>query len=426
MFKRFLPQSAFAKNVITLMTGTSIAQAIPIAITPILSRLYTPEDFGVFAFYMAIASIFSVLVTGRYELAIILPEKDSDAINIVALSILLSCFLSALIFLIVIFFNAEITLLLKTPSVSSWLYFIPASTLLMGVYQSLNYWSNRKGHYRRMALSRMAQSGSTVSGQLGAGYLGLAGAGMVSGQLLGQVVSTTLLGRSIYKEDKQHLNYISRKNIISLSRRYSNFPKYLVLGQLANVASSQMPLLLLSTFFGPAIAGFYSLSEKTLLAPMTLVGGAIGDVFRSEAALSYKKNGNCRALFLKTVCRLALFATIPVLPVYFFGPWLFSFVFGEQWRASGEIASIVSIMVFFQAVSSPLSQTVLLAGMQAIDLAWQIARLVFSLGSFFLGYMVFNDYKLAIIFHVFSFSVLYVIHSLLQYRAAKGSGEIYE
>ncbi|WP_350613053.1 oligosaccharide flippase family protein [Pseudomonas sp. HY7a-MNA-CIBAN-0227] len=426
MLQRFLPKSAFAKNVITLMTGTSIAQAIPIAITPILSRLYTPEDFGIFAFYMAVAAIFSVLVTGRYELAIILPEKDSDAINIVALSIALSCILSAIILLVVVIFNSQITIWLKPPSASEWLYFIPLSTLFMGIYQSLNYWSNRKGHYRRMALSRMAQSGSAVSGQLGAGYLGMASAGMVLGQLLGQVVSTTLLGRSIYREDKRHLNKVSRQEVFSLSKKYSSFPKYLVLGQLANVASSQMPLLLLSVFFGPAVAGFYSLSEKTLLAPMTLVGGAIGDVFRSEAALSYKKNGNCRDLFLNTVVKLTLFATIPVLPVYFFGPWLFSFVFGGQWRASGEIASIISIMVFFQAISSPLSQTVLLAGMQAVDLAWQIARLLFSVGSFFLGYMVFEDYKLAIIFHVVSFSVLYVMHSILQYYAAKGSGKIYE
>ena len=90
MIRKLVPKSKFSKNVITLITGTALAQAVPIAITPILTRLYTPEDFGVFAVYMALSSILVVLVTGRYELAIVVPQKDEDAINIVALSVVLS------------------------------------------------------------------------------------------------------------------------------------------------------------------------------------------------------------------------------------------------------------------------------------------------------------------------------------------------
>jgi O-antigen/teichoic acid export membrane protein len=90
LLTKLKPKSEFAKNVLTLMTGTTIAQAIPIAISPILTRIYTPEDFGVFALYMSLASIISVVATGRYELAIMLPKKDDDAINIVALSTLIS------------------------------------------------------------------------------------------------------------------------------------------------------------------------------------------------------------------------------------------------------------------------------------------------------------------------------------------------
>jgi O-antigen/teichoic acid export membrane protein len=415
-----MPQSQFARNVVTLMTGTSIAQAIPIAISPILTRLYTPEDFGVFALYMAIASIVAVLVTGRYELAIMLPKKDSDAINIVALSIGLSCIISSILLLIIYVFNSQITNLLGSPAVSSWLYFVPASTLLMGIYQSLNYWSNRKGHYKRMALSRMMQSGSGSLTQLAGGYNAMGASGLVSGQIVGQTLSTVLLGRLIYREDQEDLHKVNRNRISALAKKYSQFPKYLILGQLANVASGQMPLILLSSFFGPAIAGFYALSQRTISAPMALVGGAIGDVFRSEAASTYNKIGNCKVIFLKTVFRLAVFAILPLLPIIFFGPWLFSLIFGEQWRTAGEIAAILSAMVFFQTISSPLSQTVLLAGMQAIDLAWQLLRLLTAGLSFYFGYIFFNDYKVAIITHVASFSILYIFHSSLQYKASLG------
>ena len=138
--KRFLPKSEFGRNVLTLMTGTTIAQAIPIAISPILTRIYTPEDFGLFAFYASIASIISVVATGRYELAIMLPKKDDDAINIVVLSILISFLVSLLSLIIVLVFNTQITNLLGNPEIANWLYFIPLTVLFTGIYQSFNYW----------------------------------------------------------------------------------------------------------------------------------------------------------------------------------------------------------------------------------------------------------------------------------------------
>lgn len=402
------------------MTGTSIAQAIPIAISPVLTRLYTPEDFGVFALYMAVASIVSVLVTGRYELAIMLPQEDSDAMSIVVLSAGLSCVISGVLFLIVFLFNQKISHLLGTLAVSNWLYLVPATTLLTGIYQSLNYWSNRKAHYKRMAISRMLQNGGASLSQLGGGYVVSGATGLVGGQLVGQIISTTVLARLILKEDSLELKTVRASKIVELAARYANFPKYMILGQLANVASGQMPLLLLNIFFGPSIAGFYSLSQRALMAPTALVSGAIGEVFRSEAAISYKKFGNCREIFLKTLVKLMILSAAFVVPVLVFGPRLFSLVFGARWQSAGEIASALSIMVFFQNISSPLSQTVLLAEMQAVDLVWQISRLIVSVLSLYAGYALFGGYIAAIALFAVSFSILYVVHSWLQYRVASG------
>ena len=87
--RKHLKPSESTKNILTLMSGTVLAQAIPIAITPILSRIYTEEDFGILAIYVSIATIVSVIATGRYEMAILLPREDEDAINIAALSMLI-------------------------------------------------------------------------------------------------------------------------------------------------------------------------------------------------------------------------------------------------------------------------------------------------------------------------------------------------
>ena len=148
------------------MTGTAIAQAIPIALSPILTRLYRPEDFGVLALYMAICGVISTVATARYELAIMLPEDEESAINIVALSIVVAVITSILTLTVVTLFNAPITRLLGNTEISRWLYFIPLSILLTGVYQSLNYWANRKNQYRWMANTRVVQSVGTTSTQI--------------------------------------------------------------------------------------------------------------------------------------------------------------------------------------------------------------------------------------------------------------------
>ena len=113
MLNKLKPKSEFSKNVLTLMTGTTIAQAIPIAISPILTRIYTPEDFGVLALFVAITTIFGTIANGRYELAIMLPKKDEDAINIFALGFIITCFISLILLILVLIFMRNWLILLS-------------------------------------------------------------------------------------------------------------------------------------------------------------------------------------------------------------------------------------------------------------------------------------------------------------------------
>src|SRR5450759_1161965 len=128
--KLHAPSGSFTANVLTLMTGTTIAQAILITIAPILTRIYKPEDFGIFALYMAIVSMIAIIATGRYELAIMLPENDDDAINIVCLSVCIVFFISFMTLIVIWLFNAQITKLMGSDKLSIWIYLIPISVLL--------------------------------------------------------------------------------------------------------------------------------------------------------------------------------------------------------------------------------------------------------------------------------------------------------
>ena len=420
MLKKFIPKSSYARNVITLMTGTGLAQAIPIAISPILTRLYSPEDFGIFGLYMAIVAIASVLVTGRYELAILLPRNDRDALHIVALAIGLSAAVSALLLVVVLVFNGPITQLLGTSDIiAPWLYWVPASTVLMGIYTSLNYWSNRKGQYRRLAVSRVVQTSSGSLTQLGAAYAHSGPAGLVGGQLTGQLMASSLLARMIYREDQNQIKTLRWGRVRALARKYRNFPRFLIVAHGFNTASGQVPMLLLSTLFNTATAGYYMLIQRVMAAPMVLVAGALGDVFRQEASRAYIHTGNCRAIYVSTFKRLLALAVLPFTVFFFVAPALFGWVFGEPWRVAGEYARIFTPMFFLQFITSPLSSVYMIAEKQKMDLAWQICLLVLVLSAFAIG-GIFSSIEIALALFSTAYCLMYAINGMISYQLANG------
>lgn len=418
--RRLLPQSAYARNVLTLMTGTTLAQAIPIAISPILTRLYSPEEFGRFALYMAVASIASVLVTGRYELAILLPRRDKDALHIAALAMVLSAAISAVLLLVVLFFAQPIAALLGDAALAPWLYWVPASTLLLGLYQSLNYWSNRKAQYKRLAISRTVQSGSAALAQLGSGYAGSGAVGLVGGQITGQVLATSVLARLIWREDHRLIRALRPLRSWALAKKYINFPKYLIVAHGFNTASGQMPVLLLSALFNTAAAGFFTLTQRVMAAPMSLIANALGDVFRQEASQAYIHQGQCKTIYEKTFKRLLLIAGVPFAVFFFVAPALFAWVFGEQWRVAGEYAQILTPKFFSDFVVGPLSTMFMIAEKQRLDLLWQIGLVLVGVWSFSLGYY-FSDVKLALVAYAVSHCGMQAINFSMSYRFARNN-----
>ena len=171
MIKLFKPKSEFSRNVLTLMTGTTIAQAIPIGISPILTRIYSPEDFGIFALFLAITNIIGSVANGRYELAIMLPKKDEDAINTAALGFSISSILSLLILILVIIFKDFFVYLIGNEEIGLWLYFVPITVFLLGLWNVLNYYNNRKENYKDLRNAHIIRSIVLASSHLIIGFL---------------------------------------------------------------------------------------------------------------------------------------------------------------------------------------------------------------------------------------------------------------
>jgi len=358
------------------MTGTTIAQAIPIALSPILTRLYTPDDFGVFALFLAICGMISMVASGRYELAVMLPEEDADAINIVALALGLATLVSAVLLVLVAVFHTQIVTLLGNAEIGNWLYFIPLSILLTAAWQSLNYWANRKSRYRRMSASRIVQSLGTGSAQLAGGWGGAGPAGLIAGSIAGQVLIVAQLAWQTLAGERDVFRSINAKSCRTMARRYVNHPKYLVVSHGISSTYAQIPVFFISKFHSLAGTGYFSLAAKMVELPTSLVAAAIGDVFRQRATEDFRKHGKFNRVFEMTLARTALLGLPFFLCFFFLANEIFAVVFGENWRVAGDYARILAVSSYFGFVFTPVDKGALIREKHRYILNWHLFRLI--------------------------------------------------
>jgi len=415
-----ITKDAFSKNVLILFVGTVIAQAIPIIISPVLTRLFTPEDFGLFALFFGISQIISVFVAGRYEMAIILPEKDEDAVNIVALSLAITLLVSIICLVAVLLVRFFIPVQSGNPGIINYLLLMPITVLAIGVTTIFNFWLNRKEHYKSISGGKIARSVFSSFFSIGFGLTVLRAGGLIIADTIGQIASGTFVFLKSLKYDKEKIAQISKQKMLIQAKRYKKFPKFNLLSGLLEKGSGQIPVILLTSFFGPAITGFFSLSQRLIAAPEILISGSIGNVFRQQANIEYLQNGNCYDSFMKLFKLLLIIAVIPFILLFFLAPFLFSFIFGPEWRVAGEYTQIMTVMFFLSFVVSPLSNMFIIAEKQIIDLLIQIILFIFVSVSIIVGYNIFNHPKVAILLYSITYCVKYCIELYLSFLFSKG------
>lgn len=420
MINKFKIKSEFSKNVITLMAGTTIAQAIPIAISPILTRIYTPQDFGMFALYMAIVSIISVIATGRYEMAIILPKEEENVKSIVKLIMILLSTVTFITFLIIFFFNQAITNLFENPEISNWIYFLPISIFLVGLYQVYNYLLIRKKDFKKLSSNKIIVSTTNVSIQLGYGFTISNGFGLLFGNIISYAITIYFIIKS--KVVNKYF-YFKDNSIEEIAKEYQNFPKYDVPSVLVNVVANQLPLLALGKFFGLTVVGFYSLMYKVLMIPINLLSSTILDVFKQRATEDYNKYGNCKSIYIKTFKNLVLLGIAPFTILGIFAPEIFAFVFGKNWRVAGEFAQIMTPMFFLNFIVNPLSYTFFIVQKQKLNLFGQIILLLLTIVSIYIG-IQFNDEYLTITIFAISYSFVYIFYLGMSFKFSLGNNYV--
>jgi O-antigen/teichoic acid export membrane protein len=353
-----LLKSVFLTNVLKLVGGTAIAQALSILASPIITRMYGPEAFGLSALFASLTGIIAVVASLRYEMAIMLPEKNRDAANLMALSLILASAMSCMTALVFGFCGDAVASLLKVSELESYLWMVPISVFLSGLFFVLNYWKSRTKNFGNISIAKVAASVATTGTQLGAGFAGYpTGGSLIGAGLLGSTVSIVVLGRKILQDDgKIFRESINSKEILLALKRYKNFPLLDSWAALLNTVSWQLPIFLLSSFFSSTVVGYYSLGLMVLQMPMSLIGSAIGQVFFQEAAeakiLSKEKLTKIVESTFFYLCIIGLF---PILLLSLTGNEIFIIIFGLKWAEAGIFAQILAIWIFFWFIYSPTS-----------------------------------------------------------------------
>ncbi|WP_127123119.1 lipopolysaccharide biosynthesis protein [Chryseotalea sanaruensis] len=419
-YRARLDKSEFYKSIFTLMTGTALSQIIPLAITPILTRLYTPDDFGLLALYLSTVSILTLVATGNYEKAIIMPKQDRDAVGIIKLAFLLSVSASLTILLLTIFLREQIARFYNNPKIIDLLFFVPFSVFSLAIYNIINTWFNRVKQYSVLSYNRVTKSSLSSVFSIAFGISKLATIGLIFSEFLGQLFATILFGRSFYRTNRGDFIATSKADMIRLAKDYKKFPQFSLPADLLSMGSYQLPIFLFSKFFTQAVVGYYSLCIRVLDKPFIFFTNAVYEVFRQKAMEDYNRDGNCRSIYIKTFKRL-LVISLPIMSIFIIAsPLIFKVVFGNEWEVAGHYARIISVMYIFKFVASPLSFMFYVANKQRLDFLLHVYVFLSSCLILTLSFKSAFTIEKTLILFVLNYSLVYIFYIFKSYQFANG------
>lgn len=379
---RILPRSSFGRSVSVLVGGTAFAQALVVLASPLLTRLYSPADFGLLAIHTALLSTIAVAASLRYELAIPLPENDKDAASVAVLSLIVLTGISLLVATILWVWGRQLAGLLNTPQIYTYFWLLPTGLFFSGIYQVLTNWAVRTSQFSAIAKTKLGQSVAQVGVQLGGHLLGPFA--LLLGQVVGQAAGNSTLAALAIRRRWPLFRSVSWQDVRAAGVRWRRFPLFDTCAGLTNAAGVQLPSILFAALFTPAAAGVYLLANRVLGMPMLLVGQAIAQVFFSRSAEA-KRKGQLAPLVAGIHRDLAYFAMPPTLLLAFIAPDLFSIIFGKDWRQAGEFAQWMAPWLYFVFITSPLSQLFSVLEKQVHSLVFQLMLLATRMCALFLG-----------------------------------------
>lgn len=387
----------FVKNVLTLITGSAISQVVIYASILLLTRLFSTEIFGVYILFSSATLILKPIATLQYEFALVLPKKDKDAINLFGFSIIVLCLYCILLLIIIAVFKENIANFFNIQKLSNFIYLLPISVFLFGLVSVFDFWNNRTNMFKNISKGLLVKSITMSASQIITGFSSFNSIGLIPGMLFGNFLQLIYLIKVSFKSISDLVKEISVKEMLFLAKKYKDIPIFNTIINLTNNLSNELPILLITKYFGLANSGIYGLAIKFTRAPIGIFQQSVGQVFFNKASKIYNNDGDLHLLVIKTLKNLLLIGTLVFIPLFGISFYLDTLL-GENWVNVGLYARILIPWLFIAFLSNPLNSLILILNRQKTILIYDILLLIFRFFSLYVGYYFYQDIVISLLF----------------------------
>ena len=394
----------FLKSVAILASGTGLAQIIGVFSSPITRWLYSPEEYGLFSLVISLSAICTSISMGRYEMAIMLPQKNEQAVSLCRLSFLISLAFATLLSVVLLLFNQTFASWLNSPEVANWLYLIPIIVVGNACYRILYNFNNRNSNYRDISTTQLVRAAALASISIGLGVmlpesvLGLMTAGTIS----------TYLGIGLLRRKYRNAAKIavSGSGLLEVARAYRKFPQFSVWAALANTSASHLLDIFISITFTAALLGQYSLTKLICGMPSLLLGTAISKVFYQRIVQTKNERGDCEKMFLQTLVALSSMSLFCFGILYLLAQPAITLVYGDRWQEAAHYTKLLVPFYAIRFVSSSVGTTTSAFERQELTLLVNLSLLL----SFGVLMSIQHFHELSIVGSLTCYSVLFSVN----------------
>ncbi len=405
--------ASFGSNVLKLLTSKIATQAVSFITAPIIARIFLPEHFGTVQLFSSISGVFVVISCLRYELSIPLGKDKNEVMSSFVISIISTLAVTFVSFIFTLILKAKVALWLKSPELETFLWFLPLTVFFGGVGYAIRYYASRSGKFGAIAWAGFGSVSGSILITIPLGLIfGASAKFLFIGQITGMILTILMLFIFVSREflSEARTADLSFGMIWETAKQHKKFPIYDIWTGLFNSASMQLPPIILGAYFSTKVVGYYTLGNRFVGLPMTLLGYSISQVFFPSAAKEYNDTGKLNNIVSNTFKKLVQIGIFPIMILGLLGGTLFGFVFGENWAEAGFYTQILSIYVLFQFMNSPMNILAILQR-QGIGLVFNIGLLSSRLIAIIIG-ANFGEPRLAILAFSISSSIGYIVFLL--------------
>ena len=394
-----------------LVGGTTIVQIINVASSPLITRVYGPESFGILGIFLSLVSILVPLSSFGYDYAIVIPKHGNEGSALVKLSTLLAVAFALLLLVVLSFGSQSVAVHVGLHNHSDYLLLVPIAVLLGSLSQILTKWCIREKKFRLISLSSVYQVVLVVSLKLAVGILWPKAITLVLATLGGSGLRVALLKSGIGKGRVSVAHSLTTRhyNLRSTAKKYKDFPLFQVPTTLAGRVGDAAPVIVVAAILGPMSAGFFALARRMVALPSILVAESIGKVYRSSAAQALQQGESLVAKLKTVTLGLVAFGLLPYGIIILWGPALFGFVFGNEWDSAGHLARWLALWYLVHIAAGPASESLLLTRRLQLRLLYAWIANGLKIGSIIIAARVSQD----VLFTVIVFAVVGIINDIV-------------